>query len=862
MRMNVYPGAKRPTHHISLSDGVRTFGLRLEDGPRSVQEIPMTPSTVHFSGGGTKFGDWEPGMSHIEQRTWEGGRGQADFVEDPTRYYDSKNAWTLTPGKVFPTPRWKFTKGHMTEVNQRLPGDMDWRTLYGDYDRIADPFSHSTSWSTYDKLYLWVRKMGNPGTMTVYLKADSGGSPAGVNHASDTLEPSAVNEGEVYLHEFDLSGGTPLVGTSTWIVVYGNDTDDAANHWEIGVDVDGGTGKYQFSHGIWYAAAFSFYHRITSAKTERKWHFFEFQGALYAIDQKATKAASELYLNGDRGKATSANSSSIRDTNKSWTTDQWLNCWVKITGGTGVGQRRSISGTNAATQALNITPDWTMTPDTTSEYVIYHTDQWQDISPASGDLIDGVVKSVAVVGDYAAFAQGQSVTILKMRWNPSASPPAHEFDDDGANKADLLLTTVDATNAVQVYRANTAAATVSHAAPTAWATAMTFGTSIDVGESNQPIVSLYVHDGQLYAFKPDGRYSLAPEDNAAKTIGEMGFIKSENNGQAVLSYGLFVYFSWGGYALMRLYDLSGKYDLSSIGPDRDEGLPDPRRGAIVALQGTPSGIVAAIDGGDDRFSSVLVMPLEARGWHEVFRGAQAGARVQNIFFQDSYQPRLWIDYDGDLIYQDWPRHTSNPLKDSGMTFNEEAHLISSTIDMGVSRLPKLIKEITAIVEHLGSGNEIRLDYQVNEDVGTDTWTEAGTFQLSPEDTVLVRVGEVYKVRYRLRMMCNDESRPPVVHATVLEGFARTPVKYQWTMRIHTGSTQRDLSGAAKDSDPDEFLTWLKEAAVHSRRIFMRSIWGQMDSRYVVVEPPTLLRKFTNNLLGYWGGSVVISLREI
>ena len=88
MTIKVYPGAKRPSHQISLSDGVQTFGLRLEDGPQSVQEIPVTPSTVHFTDGGTKFGDWEPGMSHIEQRTWEGGRANDSYVDDPTRYAD------------------------------------------------------------------------------------------------------------------------------------------------------------------------------------------------------------------------------------------------------------------------------------------------------------------------------------------------------------------------------------------------------------------------------------------------------------------------------------------------------------------------------------------------------------------------------------------------------------------------------------------------------------------------------------------------------------------------------------------------------------------------------------------------------
>ena len=92
MAIRVYPGAKCPSHQISLSDGVQTFGLRLEDGPHSLEEIPVMPNTVHFSGPGTKFGDWEPGISHIEQRTWEGGRANDSFVDDPTRYADGKMA--------------------------------------------------------------------------------------------------------------------------------------------------------------------------------------------------------------------------------------------------------------------------------------------------------------------------------------------------------------------------------------------------------------------------------------------------------------------------------------------------------------------------------------------------------------------------------------------------------------------------------------------------------------------------------------------------------------------------------------------------------------------------------------------------
>jgi hypothetical protein len=43
---------------------------------------------------------------------------------------------------------------------------------------------------------------------------------------------------------------------------------------------------------------------------------------------------------------------------------------------------------------------------------------------------------------------------------------------------------------------------------------------------------------------------------------------------------------------------------------------------------------------------------------------------------------------------------------------------------------------------------------------------------------------------------------------------------------------------------------------------MRSIWEQMDNRYVVVEPPALMRSFMNNILGFWGGAVELRVREI
>jgi hypothetical protein len=214
-----------------------------------------------------------------------------------------------------------------------------------------------------------------------------------------------------------------------------------------------------------------------------------------------------------------------------------------------------------------------------------------------------------------------------------------------------------------------------------------------------------------------------------------------------------------------------------------------------------------------------------------------------------------------LVYQEWPQETFNPLRDGEMNYQHECVLVTGSIDMGAARLPKFFKELSLISENLTTGIEVHLDYQVDEDIGSPTWIRAETFYSSPEDSLSINTGNVRKIRARLRLLTNRTAIPPVAVATVLEGFARTPLKYQWNMRVKVSDTQRNLSGVNVDHDPDEFLNWLKDAATGARKVYMRSIWEQMDRKYVIVEPPSLLRQFSNNILGFWGGSVTVTVRE-
>jgi hypothetical protein len=77
------------------------------------------------------------------------------------------------------------------------------------------------------------------------------------------------------------------------------------------------------------------------------------------------------------GTTTSGTTSTLVDSNATWTTNQYTNCDVVIKSGTGAGQKRRIASNTATTLTLatavtgnSNTGNWTTIPDTTSVYVI------------------------------------------------------------------------------------------------------------------------------------------------------------------------------------------------------------------------------------------------------------------------------------------------------------------------------------------------------------------------------------------------------------------------------------------------------------------------------------------------------------
>jgi len=286
-----------------------------------------------------------------------------------------------------------------------------------------------------------------------------------------------------------------------------------------------------------------------------------------------------------------------------------------------------------------------------------------------------------------------------------------------------------------------------------------------------------------------------------------------------------------------------------VGQDwRSGGLPQGREGSICKLEPAAGWLFAGIDAGpataspsnEKQFIS-SVLCWDGFGWHEILRGYYPGMRIQNVKWQacEDARHRLWTSIEGDLVYQVFPLNKASPILDTSIEYQHEGVLTSSIIDMGAaSSLPKYIRGLTATTKGLTSGVQVDVDYQVDDDIDTSTWTNAPSFVISPEQEIEINEGDIRQFRYRLRLNTNDATVAPDVKGIVPNGFARVPWRKVWHVRIKAGLIQ-DLAGR-RNMKPDKFLAWLDDVARFPGRVFMTSDkYPTMDKKWVVISPPTM-----------------------
>ena len=789
------------THSITLTGAGKSIPIWIEDGIEGISEMANYSQSIFSAGGGPgKHGDYEAGFSFAEQRTWEGGRALEFFTDDQTRYLDSKGAWTLTPGKAAPAPQWFYGVGYRPNLSQFvLPGNVTWRPLYGENTHVDRKVTMSAT-ITADKVYVWIRRIGDPqNNLTLRLRSDDGsGSPDTVLKTT-TVNTDDIDDHLSVLQVFDHATTQSLTsGTAYHIEVYGDSADDRDNHWEIATDADVEDGLVSEDGSTWTATTYSIYYRIVGADVKAYHLPFVLDQQLYFVSVYSDGTASRIWMNGKRGIATAGAATTITDSaNTFGTASEFVNAKVKIIRGTGAGQVRTIvSHTNTVLTVAT----WDVNPDATSQYIIYQTARFVEV----GTTGLATVTDVATYNNLAYFAQGEATNIRQMRYDPAT--PGHAFQDDGTNKATLLEAAYLSTgpNGV-IWRANndaTAAGanTVSRANMVAWGSDHTFGTAIKAGNGDYPITNILEHSSgtsaRLAVFKTGENGFIDTDKWYRENINIASFVE-RTNGVAAKIHGLYKVFNWSN-SVERQYGEA----VDDIDPNREAGLPAGRQGYISCVETHPVGLLFGIDAGDDGTSSVLF--FDGFNYHEIFRAPEMGKRIRSLVWQPNEEGKkyLWVGCGDDLIYLEFPRWTRNPLEDPTQKFMHEFSIVSATFDLGNSSIYKVWKDIAFVTKNLdGSHIKIVLDYQTDTDIDTDTWTkiDAAEIRTSPSDVAKIMVGEAQQLRYRIRCYTNDATVPPIINGITVKARGQLPFSSNDTFWGTFGPVATEVGGSSEDA---------------------------------------------------------------
>jgi len=706
------------------------FNLQLDDyhsrgqwllnltGQPSVSWFTQDSFSVVLNAESRKIGDFD------EQRDWSGGRGGERFSDDPNKYKDAREAFSAIPGHLFPSLQWKISTGYR-DAEQALPGSVSWRGLFGTTQSISRTFTASAS-SNRDKVWLWLRRVGSPGTLTVELRTDDTGSPSSTVLKSATVTTTDITDIVSLFQVFDWTGVQAVTSATVYhIVACGADTDNDKNHWEVGVDTGGTSSKYSASGaadaGSWTTAAFSMYYRIVDADTSRRWWFFTFAGNFYKVSNEATAA---LYV---------------------W--NETDDDWDVIAAGThGLGQ---VTGRPIAVNGFCYFPQ-----GDSVAIRVWDGTNWDAQTIASGQ---GCATGLAV-----GYSNADNSTQIWRYNNALVS---------GGTTTGLKCT---------VSRANQVAA---------YNTDLAFRESRKIGDSGTPITGILAKDNALYVFKSN-QVGIVDNDRYTELDYGIRNTPSSENGQASVNWNGLTFFNWlfsTSRIYSGTVDDVGQGFKNNSFPYGREGIDAAYSPYLAWLfvakdagaSGTSS--VMIFDG--------LYWHEFARAWavgkriRDVAIQVVSGAR--NRLWFDCGGDTCYIELPsnkGNPLDDTGVRYMHEAVVESCEIDMGSASKLPKYIESFTATTKNLNSQgIRVDVDY-------QLDDGIGL-TGINNWFEAGAFYKSPEDTVKIREGNLNKFAYRLRLQTDNSATPPDIRGIVPNGFARSPARKIFTCEADVKNVQ-------------------------------------------------------------------------
>ena len=150
---------------------------------------------------------------------------------------------------------------------------------------------------------------------------------------------------------------------------------------------------------------------------------------------------------------------------------------------------------------------------------------------------------------------------------------------------------------------------------------------------------------------------------------------------------------------------------------------------------------------------------------------------------------------------------------------------------------KQFNSLKLFTENLSDGQTVEVDYQVDDDTA---WTPIdGVWNTSPMQEYQFSEYESIegkRIRYRLRIMTEDNSKTPIVKTSVVDVISQVQIKYSYAVPFRNKDNDVDLMGTLDPISADERGLIIDEWANNMTRLTMRSLWKRYDNRRVFINP--------------------------
>lgn len=864
---------KRPTHHVKLSLSGTDVGLVLCDqrgnqDARAWRKDPAPRTALKIYEGDVQYSDGEPPWMDIAQEDWSGGRnaGRQSFDKAQDQYADSLGMDGRQVGRLVAGPMVSYATGVRGWCGHWQTVEQDTGTNYYysrscsyivllDTSRYAAGKCQTGAAFQVGKIWLYARKRGNPGSLSVYIYSDNNNPNLPIT-AALTVTAASVEADVWTMVAVDSGMAAPLsASTYYWLVVVGDSADTVDNCWEI-LTLSGGVGGKSGDGASWSSitgsGGTSLMFRFLDLEKPFKAHFANLKNMLFVGLEYLDGADSKVFQNGTGGVATAGAAGYVRDANNAAIiADAFNGGRLYLWNGAGSSNHRKILDTVATpNKDITVAVNFDAAPGAGTEYAVMDVDSFVDISVAFGAgrrITDALSVNGAIY-----WACGDGTNIRRLRYFLSGGSYA-QFTDESA--AGTFLEVVVDGAITKVWKATrslppqVACADGLDCNGTGAVAALTWGTATNVGDRGVKVTGLGVYGEEF------PRLMIFKEDSVNEIIGSVPYekriagLREMQDGWSGLTNAVVgVYLFWNlGELVLRYY--SGQVD------NKSPYLPVDRRGRPSDMVVYGDHLYMAVDGGENNTSSILC--YTGTGWHEMYRAPFPGLRIMSLHVQPipgvGNVDRLWFSCGSDVAWI--------PLALDPTTFNNITNYLvghttyHASVDHFYSFNPVGYLDMSKMwvnrqmIDKLFSGGKIIYDGDLSSlalwlwyRVDGGAWTRANNYIYDdPEADIIFNSGYSLvgkKIELRVELVSNlYESL--IIEGVVLETVLVEPTKYVYTLvfraednePVLTGSTPDPMTAAAKMA---QLRTWASNASA----VLMNSTDPELDGKYVRVDPVT------------------------